>query len=79
MTISDVDIHAYHLVASSQLGDSSVLLLDGRGCPTGQVDFPSLVHTRLPPGSNIGFNEKGEEHLYALFIRHIIMWRINKE
>lgn len=31
------EIRAYHLVASSRLGDSSVLLLDSRGCPTGQV------------------------------------------
>ena len=31
------EIEAYHLVASSRLGDSSILLLDSRGCPTGQV------------------------------------------
>ncbi|KAL0880812.1 hypothetical protein ABMA27_001998 [Loxostege sticticalis] len=39
------EIEAYHLVASSRLGDSSVLLLDSRGCPTGQVDFPSFTRT----------------------------------
>lgn len=33
----NLEIKPYHLVASSRLGDSSVLLLDSRGCPTGQV------------------------------------------
>ncbi|XP_026733279.1 uncharacterized protein LOC113497773 isoform X1 [Trichoplusia ni] len=41
------EIKAYHLVASSRLGDSSVLLLDSRGCPTGQVDFPSFTRSWL--------------------------------
>ncbi|XP_049867797.1 uncharacterized protein LOC126368004 [Pectinophora gossypiella] len=41
-TTEETEIEAYHLVASSRLGDSSVLLLDSRGCPTGQVDFPSF-------------------------------------
>ncbi|CAG4971992.1 unnamed protein product [Parnassius apollo] len=41
------EIEAYHLVASSRLGDSSVLLLDSRGCPTGQVDFPAFTRTWL--------------------------------
>ncbi|GBP31621.1 hypothetical protein EVAR_84066_1 [Eumeta japonica] len=36
------EFEAYHLVASSRLGDSSVLLLDSRGCSTGQVDFPGF-------------------------------------
>ncbi|KAJ8730897.1 hypothetical protein PYW08_002310 [Mythimna loreyi] len=44
-TTDPTEIRAYHLVASSRLGDSSVLLLDSRGCPTGQVDFPAF--TRL--------------------------------
>ncbi|XP_028162263.1 uncharacterized protein LOC114354192 isoform X2 [Ostrinia furnacalis] len=39
------EIEAYHLVASSRLGDSSVLLLDSRGCSTGQVDFPPFTRT----------------------------------
>ncbi|XP_047985878.1 uncharacterized protein LOC125226074 isoform X1 [Leguminivora glycinivorella] len=41
----DAEIEAYHLVASSRLGDSSVLLLDSRGCPTGQVDFPAFTRS----------------------------------
>ncbi|XP_045533300.1 uncharacterized protein LOC123720644 [Pieris brassicae] len=44
-TTDDTEIEAYHLVASSRLGDSSVLLLDSRGCPTGQVDFPAFTRT----------------------------------
>ncbi|CAH0407020.1 unnamed protein product [Chilo suppressalis] len=46
-TTDNNEIEAYHLVASSRLGDSSVLLLDSRGCPTGQVDFPSFSRTKL--------------------------------
>ncbi|OWR48299.1 hypothetical protein KGM_208550 [Danaus plexippus plexippus] len=45
-TTGDSEIEAYHLVASSRLGDSSVLLLDNSGCPTGQVDFPSFSRSR---------------------------------
>ncbi|XP_022814387.1 uncharacterized protein LOC111348119 [Spodoptera litura] len=41
-TTDNLEIKPYHLVASSRLGDSSVLLLDSRGCPTGQVDFPAF-------------------------------------
>ncbi|XP_063621387.1 uncharacterized protein LOC134793666 isoform X1 [Cydia splendana] len=41
----EAEIEAYHLVASSRLGDSSVLLLDSRGCPTGQVDFPAFTRS----------------------------------
>uniref|UniRef100_A0A2A4K3D6 ZP domain-containing protein n=1 Tax=Heliothis virescens TaxID=7102 RepID=A0A2A4K3D6_HELVI len=44
-TTDTTEIKAYHLVASSRLGDSSVLLLDGKGCPTRQVDFPSFTRT----------------------------------
>ncbi|XP_014362579.2 uncharacterized protein LOC106714136 [Papilio machaon] len=44
-TTAETEIEAYHLVASSRLGDSSVLLLDSRGCPTGQVDFPAFSRT----------------------------------
>ncbi|CAK1540421.1 unnamed protein product [Leptosia nina] len=44
-TTDEAEIEAYHLVASSKLGESSVLLLDSRGCPTGQVDFPSFTRT----------------------------------
>ncbi|CAH2076192.1 unnamed protein product, partial [Iphiclides podalirius] len=46
-TTDEAEIEAYHLVASSRLGDSSVLLLDSRGCPTGQVDFPPFTRTLL--------------------------------
>ncbi|KAG7306399.1 hypothetical protein JYU34_009029, partial [Plutella xylostella] len=45
-TTEESEIEAYHLVASSRLGDSSVLLLDSQGCPTGQVDFPPFTRTR---------------------------------
>ncbi|XP_068632530.1 uncharacterized protein [Battus philenor] len=44
-TTDETEIEAYHLVASSRLGDSSVLLLDSAGCPTGQVDFPAFTRT----------------------------------
>ncbi|XP_026315796.1 uncharacterized protein LOC113227134 [Hyposmocoma kahamanoa] len=43
----EAEIEAYHLVASSRLGDSSVLLLDSKGCPTGQVDFPQFSRSSL--------------------------------
>ncbi|XP_072939324.1 uncharacterized protein [Epargyreus clarus] len=46
-TTDEVEIEAYHLVASSRLGDNSVLLLDSKGCPTGQVDFPSFTRTYI--------------------------------
>ncbi|XP_053612609.1 uncharacterized protein LOC128676499 [Plodia interpunctella] len=46
-TTDSTEIEAYHLVASSRLGDSSVLLLDSRGCSTGQVDFPPFSRTWL--------------------------------
>ncbi|KAJ2942575.1 hypothetical protein O0L34_g2044 [Tuta absoluta] len=56
-TTEEAEIEAYHLVASSRLGDSSVLLLDSRGCPTGQVDFPSFTRQWL----------EGTQRLYAKF------------
>ncbi|XP_045447709.1 uncharacterized protein LOC123656031 [Melitaea cinxia] len=46
-TTDEKEIEAYHLVASSRLGDSSVLLLDNNGCPTGQVDFPSFTRSYI--------------------------------
>lgn len=51
------EIRAYHLVASSRLGDSSVLLLDSRGCPTGQVSLSVnslfLIHNTLREGQTL--------------------------
>lgn len=37
------DIAAGHLVASSESGDSSYLLLDQSGCPTDSTTFPALL------------------------------------
>ncbi|XP_037298105.1 uncharacterized protein LOC115445400 isoform X2 [Manduca sexta] len=56
-TTDEAEIEAYHLVASSRLGDSSVLLLDSKGCPTGQVDFPQFTRSYLG----------GTQRLSALF------------
>lgn len=39
----ETEVEPYHLVASSRLGDSSVLLLDSTGCPTGQVTTIQLT------------------------------------
>ncbi|CAG9785538.1 unnamed protein product [Diatraea saccharalis] len=69
------EIEAYHLVASSRLGDSSVLLLDSRGCPTGQVDFPSFSRTRLGGTQRLSARFKAFRFPTSHVVRFAIMVR----
>ncbi|KAM3964143.1 uncharacterized protein ACR2FA_001623 [Aphomia sociella] len=73
---SDVtEIEAYHLVASSRLGDSSVLLLDSRGCPTGQVDFPSFTRSWLSGTQRLSANFKAFRFPTSHVVRFALMVR----
>ncbi|CAG9785537.1 unnamed protein product [Diatraea saccharalis] len=74
-TTDNNEIEAYHLVASSRLGDSSVLLLDSRGCPTGQVDFPSFSRTRLGGTQRLSARFKAFRFPTSHVVRFAIMVR----
>ncbi|CAH2234402.1 jg21206 [Pararge aegeria aegeria] len=78
-TIEESEIEAYHLVASSRLGDSSVLLLDSRGCPTGQVDFPSFTRTRLGGTQRLSAKFKAFRFPTSHVVRFAIMVRFCEE
>ncbi|CAH0714234.1 unnamed protein product, partial [Brenthis ino] len=74
-TTDESEIEAYHLVASSRLGDSSVLLLDSRGCPTGQVDFPSFTRSRLGGMQRLSARFKAFRFPTSHVVRFAIMVR----
>ncbi|XP_059046393.1 uncharacterized protein LOC131841983 [Achroia grisella] len=74
-TTDAAEIEAYHLVASSRLGDSSVLLLDSRGCPTGQVDFPSFTRTWLSGTQRLSANFKAFRFPTSHVVRFALMVR----
>ncbi|XP_045768569.1 uncharacterized protein LOC123869632 [Maniola jurtina] len=78
-TTEESEIEAYHLVASSRLGDSSVLLLDSRGCPTGQVDFPSFTRSRLGGTQRLSARFKAFRFPTSHVIRFAIMVRFCEE
>ncbi|XP_046962414.1 uncharacterized protein LOC124531889 isoform X1 [Vanessa cardui] len=74
-TTEESEIEAYHLVASSRLGDSSVLLLDSRGCPTGQVDFPSFTRSRVGGMQRLSAQFKAFRFPTSQVVRFSIMVR----
>ncbi|XP_075974474.1 uncharacterized protein LOC142975500 isoform X2 [Anticarsia gemmatalis] len=74
-TTDATEIKAYHLVASSRLGDSSVLLLDSRGCPTGQVDFPSFTRSWLGGTQRLSARFKAFRFPTSHVVRFAIMVR----
>nr|XP_049696552.1 uncharacterized protein LOC110384403 [Helicoverpa armigera] len=69
------EIKAYHLVASSRLGDSSVLLLDGKGCPTGQVDFPPFTRTSVGGTQRLSARFKAFRFPTSHVVRFAVMVR----
>ncbi|XP_045495087.1 uncharacterized protein LOC123693872 [Colias croceus] len=74
-TSDDTEIEAYHLVASSRMGDSSVLLLDSRGCPTGQVDFPSFTRSYVGNTQRLSARFKAFRFPNSHVVRFAIMVR----
>ncbi|XP_052756099.1 uncharacterized protein LOC113512589 [Galleria mellonella] len=74
-TTDAAEIEAYHLVASSRLGDSSVLLLDSRGCPTGQVDFPSFTRSWFSGTQRLSANFKAFRFPTSHVVRFALMVR----
>ncbi|XP_023935348.2 uncharacterized protein LOC112043915 [Bicyclus anynana] len=78
-TEEDSEIEAYHMVASSRMGDSSVLLLDSRGCPTGQVDFPPFTRSRLGGTQRLSAKFKAFRFPTSHVIRFAVMVRFCEE
>lgn len=74
-TTEAAEIEAYHLVASSRLGDSSVLLLDSQGCPTGQVDFPPFSRQWLDSTQRLSAKFKAFRFPTSHVVRFAIMVR----
>ncbi|VVC98375.1 unnamed protein product [Leptidea sinapis] len=74
-TTESTEIEAYHLVASSRLGDSSVLLLDNQGCPTGQVDFPQLSRSMVGSTQRLSGRFKAFRFPNSHVVRFAIMVR----
>ncbi|XP_041988338.1 uncharacterized protein LOC121739823 [Aricia agestis] len=74
-TTEDNEIEAYHLVASSRHGDSSVLLLDSRGCPAGQVDFPALTRTYVDGAQRLWARFKAFRFPTSHIVRFVLMVR----
>ncbi|KAF9405088.1 hypothetical protein HW555_014020, partial [Spodoptera exigua] len=71
----NLEIKPYHLVASSRLGDSSVLLLDSRGCPTGQVDFPAFSRSWVGSVQRLSARFKAFRFPTSHVVRFAIMVR----
>ncbi|CAH2108132.1 unnamed protein product [Euphydryas editha] len=74
-TTDEQEIEAYNLVASSRLGDSSILLLDNRGCPTGQVDFPSFTRSYVGGTQRLSAQFKAFRFPTSQVVRFSIMVR----
>ncbi|XP_060803825.1 uncharacterized protein LOC106132843 isoform X2 [Amyelois transitella] len=74
-TTDTTEIEAYHLVASSRLGDSSVLLLDSRGCSTGQVDFPPFSRTWMAGTQRLASRFKAFRFPTSHVVRFALMVR----
>ncbi|XP_050561881.1 uncharacterized protein LOC118265449 isoform X1 [Spodoptera frugiperda] len=74
-TTDNLEIKPYHLVASSRLGDSSVLLLDSRGCPTGQVDFPAFSRSWVGDIQRLSARFKAFRFPTSHIVRFAIMVR----
>ncbi|XP_012546144.1 uncharacterized protein LOC101747119 isoform X2 [Bombyx mori] len=74
-TTDTSEIQPYYLVASSRLGDSSVVLLDSKGCPTGQVDFPAFTRTWLDGTQRLSVRFKAFRFPTSHIVRFALMVR----